>query len=236
LGAATPKAFLPLAGRPMFDFSLEAIARSGAAEAVVLVVPVAQTTAARTMAREMGRDELVVAVVAGGATRADSVRCGLAAAGEGWTTVLCQDAARPFASAELYRRVAAALSGRDGPAGAVPVVMSVDTVKRIRDGRVLDTIPREEIGFAQTPQGFRVDALRAAHERFRNRGESTDDAVMLEEAGFRVAVVQGEARNFKVTGPEDLEVARALAEARAGSEAPDRPRGGAGPGSGRRET
>jgi 2-C-methyl-D-erythritol 4-phosphate cytidylyltransferase len=99
--------------------------------------------------------------------------------------------------------------------------MSVDTVKRIRDGRIVETIPREQVGFAQTPQGFRADALRAAHEIVGNRVDSTDDAMMLEAAGYDIAVVEGEARNFKVTGPEDLELARAVAKARAGSGAPE---------------
>ena len=211
---SVPKAFAELAGRPLLDHSLAAIEESGVADEVVLVVGEDHLDRAATLVRQSGRTDLVGAIVPGGASRQGSVRCGLREVDSVAEVVLCHDAARPLASAELFRRVADRLvrpGAGETAAGAVPVIGTADTVKRVRAGHVVGTIAREEIGLAQTPQAFRVPALREAHERAAGRPlPATDDAALLEEAGFSVIVVQGEPLNFKVTTGEDLRRAEGL--------------------------
>jgi 2-C-methyl-D-erythritol 4-phosphate cytidylyltransferase/2-C-methyl-D-erythritol 2,4-cyclodiphosphate synthase len=154
--------------------------------------------------------------VAGGATRQDSVRAGLAAVATEYEVVVVHDAARPFASPGLFDRVIERLSlGPDPPDGVVPALPCSDTVKRVRDGVVVGTVPRDELFLAQTPQAFRAAALRDAHERAAVGSlAGTDDAMLLEASGYRVAVVDGEAINVKITTAEDLERAERLASLR----------------------
>ena len=146
-----------------------------------------------------------VRTATGGATRSDSVRAGLACIPEAADVVVVHDAARPLASADLFARVVAAV--RAGADGAVPGLPVSDTVKRVRDDRVVETVARDDLVAVQTPQAFRRSALEAAHA---GAGVGTDDAALVEAAGGTVAVVPGETRNFKVTLADDLEIARAL--------------------------
>lgn len=147
-------------------------------------------------------------VVSGGADRQESVRCGLAAL-EGVDLVAVHDAARPFASADLLQVGLELLSACDG---AVPVVPLHDTIKQIdAAGNVLSTLDRNQLRAVQTPQLFHLDTLRAAHEQATQVGRTgTDDASLLETAGFRVKTFPGAADNFKITTQRDLAVARLL--------------------------
>jgi 2-C-methyl-D-erythritol 4-phosphate cytidylyltransferase len=204
-----PKAFIPVSQRPMVLFSLEAIESSGVIDRVVLVAPPSVLAEARELVEEWSHSSIAQDVVEGGATRADSVRQALAAVSPEVDVVVCHDAARPFASPELFERAFDALEGADG---VVPVIRSRDTVKRLEGRRVAETIPRHTVGLAQTPQVFRAECLRAAHEAARgsDAAEVTDDAMLLESAGFRVTTVDGEPNNFKITSPEDLRRAEAM--------------------------
>ncbi|HZX53359.1 MAG TPA: 2-C-methyl-D-erythritol 4-phosphate cytidylyltransferase [Ilumatobacteraceae bacterium] len=142
--------------------------------------------------------------VPGGATRSESVRAGLAAVPAEATIICVHDAARPFASQQLFTTVIEAIT--DGADGAVPGVAVADTIKRIdADGRVVDTPPRAMLVAVQTPQAFRADVLRAAHAC---GASATDDAALVEELGGRVVVVAGEAANRKITDRDDLVWAR----------------------------
>ena len=145
---------------------------------------------------------------AGGATRSDSVRAGLARVPGDADVIVVHDAARPLASHELFTRVIQAVA--DGADGAVPALPVSDTVKRIDGDRVVETVPRDGLVGVQTPQAFRADALRAAHDV---GGVDTDDAALVEANGGVVRVVEGDRRNLKLTRPEDLELARALLHA-----------------------
>lgn len=147
----------------------------------------------------------VAAAVAGGATRSASVRAGLDALRSDPDVVVVHDAARPLASPALFRAVIAAV--RDGADAAVPGVAVADTLKRVAGARVVETVDRDALVAVQTPQGFRPAALRAAHA---GAADATDDAALVEAAGGTVVVVPGEADNFKVTEPADLERAAAL--------------------------
>ena len=208
LGWAIPKAFVPLGGRLMVAYSLSSIARAGVADGVVLVAPESECPRIQTLLPELEGGSIVETVVAGGITRQESVRRGLESTGTEASLVVCHDAARPFASPELFRRVVDAVANAEG---AIPVLPATDTVKRVRDEIVIETIPREEIFLTQTPQAFVASALRGAHDRAVTEGlRATDDAMLLEHAGFRVKVVPGEASNLKITSPEDLARAEEL--------------------------
>jgi 2-C-methyl-D-erythritol 4-phosphate cytidylyltransferase len=115
------------------------------------------------------------------------------------------DAARPLAGPALFERVVAAVDA--GADGAVPGIALADTVKRVDGHRVTATVDRDDLVAVQTPQAFRADVLRAAHGA---RPEATDDAALVEALGGTVVVVEGDRRNFKITSPDDLFVARAL--------------------------
>jgi 2-C-methyl-D-erythritol 4-phosphate cytidylyltransferase len=143
----------------------------------------------------------------GGATRSESVRAGLACVPETAEVVVVHDAARPLASRGLFAGVIQAI--RAGVDAAVPALPVVDTLKRVRDRDVLETVSREGLVAVQTPQAFRAKALRAAHAR---DGIDTDDAALVEAEGGKVVVVEGERRNLKLTRADDLELAQSLIE------------------------
>jgi 2-C-methyl-D-erythritol 4-phosphate cytidylyltransferase len=191
-GAA--KQYAPLAGRRVLDWSIDA-ARS-VADGVVLVVPPGQA----------GDEEPAVdAVVAGGATRSESVRAGLGLVPDEASVVLVHDGARPLASHALFRSVAdAVVSGADA---VVPVVPVVDTITD-EHGVPVD---RDRLRAVQTPQGFAARALRAVHT---GRPDATDDGSLVVAAGGRLRHVHGERWNLKLTEPDDLVVAEALMERR----------------------
>ena len=146
-----------------------------------------------------------VRVAIGGATRSASVRAGLAYVPDDVDVVVVHDAARPLASRALFARVIAAV--RAGADAAVPAMPVTDTVKRVRDHLVVETVQRDDLVAVQTPQAFRRSVLQAAHA---GAGLETDDAALVEAAGGSVVVVEGEPRNLKLTRVDDLEIAQAL--------------------------
>ena len=143
-------------------------------------------------------------VVAGGATRSESVRAGLAKVPSDASIVCVHDAARPLASRELFTRVIEAVNA--GADGAVPGLAVADTIKEVNEvGEVQRTLPRQRLVAVQTPQAFSAPKLRAAHAA---GGEGTDDAEIVERAGGRIVTVNGEVRARKITLPDDLAWAR----------------------------
>jgi 2-C-methyl-D-erythritol 4-phosphate cytidylyltransferase len=199
------KQFADLQGRPVAGWAVSACRPFSGG--VVLVVPPG--------ARESyGAD----VVVEGGATRADSVRQGLAAVPADAEVILVHDAARPLASPALFRAVIAALAQGEADA-AVPGVAVSDTIKEV-DARhhVVGTFDRSTLVAVQTPQAFRADTLRRAHA---GGADATDDAALVEALGGRVRVVPGEPHNMKITTPDDLRAAsRLVEEQRLGAEDP----------------
>lgn len=185
------KQYEELGGRRVLDWSLSVA--SDCSDGVVLVLPASDV------------DPEATNQVAGGSTRSASVRSGLTAVPLDADVICVHDAARPFASPELFRAVVDAV--RSGADGAVPALPVADTIKVVDpDGRVLSTPDRATLVSIQTPQAFRAAALRAAHAA---GGEGTDDAGLVEAAGGSVVVVPGERRNRKITHPDDLVWARA---------------------------
>jgi 2-C-methyl-D-erythritol 4-phosphate cytidylyltransferase len=208
LGIPSPKAFVPLGGRPILARAVETALACPEIGLVVVAAPPGAEDLAHAIVEPLGAH----AVVTGGPTRQTSIRAALAAVPADAPAVLCHDAARALATPALFAAVLEALEGWDG---VVPVVPVADTVKRVRGERVVGTEPREELALAQTPQAFVAEALRDAHERAEVAGvEATDDAALLEWAGYRVRAIPGEPTNLKITTAEDLARAEAwLAEA-----------------------
>lgn len=196
-----PKQFAVLGGSRLVDRAVAAAA--AACDAVVLVLP----------ATVEWDGQRVTATVTGGPTRSASVRAGLTAVPAGADVVVVHDAARPFAKPALFTAVIDAVRG--GADAAVPGLPLADTVKRAQGDRVVETLPREQLVAVQTPQAFRAAALRSAH---RSGADATDDAALVEAGGGRTVVVPGDRRNVKITTPEDLAIAAALAQQPKGSE------------------
>ena len=205
-GGETPKQWRDLGGRPVVRWSLEALLEAGAQAVAVVVRPGDEALAAGAFA---GLDRW--RAIPGGAERADSVRAGLDALGEEVSeAVLIHDAARPFVTGAHVQALLAALDGADG---ALPALAMADTLKRLDAGGALSTTPREGLWRAQTPQAFRLSALRAAYAAWPAGETPTDDAAVLERAGGRVALVPGDPMLMKLTHPEDFPMAERLAGA-----------------------
>jgi 2-C-methyl-D-erythritol 4-phosphate cytidylyltransferase len=200
MGGGRPKAFLELAGEALVLRAARVFDRAPSVSGIVAVVPADELAAARALLTPLRK---LAAVVPGGERRQDSVREGLGQAPRGFDgVVLVHDAARPLVEVDLVEAVAAAA----GAAGAaVPVVPVVDTLKRLRDGVVVETLDRQALGSAQTPQGFRFAVLADAYEAaFRDGVTVTDEAMAVERLGAPVRAVPGSPRNRKITTPEDL--------------------------------
>jgi len=190
-----PKQYESLGDMRILDRSMATA--QDASEGVVLVVPQADVVS------EGG--------VAGGTSRSESVRNGLAAVPADATIICVHDAARPFASLDLYRRVVTTVVA--GADCAIPGVAVVDTIKVVdAASNVVATPDRAMLRAVQTPQAFRADVLRSAHA---GGAEGTDDAALVEASGGTVVVVAGEDDNRKITYPEDLEWARRLIASKA---------------------
>lgn len=206
LGSARPKAFVELAGEPMLAHAVRAFAASGRIDALVVVVPEGEVRAAYDLAAAVAPD-LRLDACAGGATRSESVRSGLAGCDEATELVAVHDAARPLVSPALVGRVLDAL---EPPWEAVaPGLPVVDTLKQVEGERVLHTVDRHELWAVQTPQVFRMMTLALVHRDLADQ-EVTDDLALVELGGGRVRVIEGERRNLKVTYPEDLALAAAV--------------------------
>ncbi len=208
------KLWLEPLGRAIWRWSLDALLAVPGMEVVALVVPAGRLERYRAALPPHAAQRC--RLVAGGEARADSVRAGLQAlvdAGVGTgTVVLVHDAARPAASVALMERVARAAAEGDA---AIPVVAVNDTLKRARDGRVLDTVDRTDLVAAQTPQAAGLGILRAALEAARSQGwEPTDEAAALTALGVTVRTVEGDPANRKLTEPADAELLRSILRSR----------------------
>jgi 2-C-methyl-D-erythritol 4-phosphate cytidylyltransferase len=204
MGRPLPKQVLPLAGRPLVEHSIRAFQRCDEVDRIVLVIP---SRLRAVFPLKLGAYDKLVAMVDGGDSRQASVGKGLEALGESdW--VLVHDAARPLVTEGLIQAV---LRAAQAHGAAVPGCAARDTLKRVQEERVTETVSRDGLVLVQTPQAFRTDVLRAAHRAAAEAGfTGTDDAQLVERIGAPVAWVQGDARNLKVTLPEDLEMAEWL--------------------------
>jgi 2-C-methyl-D-erythritol 4-phosphate cytidylyltransferase len=200
LGRSMPKQFLRVGGEAILAATVRHFRRHPRLAAIVVAAPAAHIERTR---RLLGPG---VTVVAGGTTRQESVRLALEAAPHGVRMVLVHDAVRPFITRGLVDAVLAAARVDGAAICGLPVS---ETIKRVSEGVVEATVDRAGLCAVQTPQAFRADILREAHDKARRDGVAgTDDAMLVERLGHRVRVVPGLAGNVKITTPEDLRRAR----------------------------
>jgi 2-C-methyl-D-erythritol 4-phosphate cytidylyltransferase / 2-C-methyl-D-erythritol 2,4-cyclodiphosphate synthase len=205
LGAGRPKQLLEIGGRSMLQWCVTAFDDHPAVNEIVIVLP-------RDLSESLEIDAVNkdIELAIGGERRQDSVEAGFRATSPSADIVLVHDAARPFVSEDLISRV---IAGAAKHGAVVPARRPSDTVKRASDAgaAVEETIPRETIWLAQTPQGFRRSLLAEAIAKTAG-ADVTDEATMVERAGHAVHIVEGDARNIKITTGDDLEQARDRAQ------------------------
>ncbi len=207
LGADRPKQLLELAGRPILQRSLDAFLESPLVHEVVVALPGELIAAPPEYLRAARKP---VHLVEGGARRQDSVARAFARVEGSADVVVIHDAARPLVSGALIQR---AVEAAVETGAAIAAVRARDTIKRgDARGLIAETLPREEIYLAQTPQAFRVAVLRDALLRgdAASGGDATDEAMLAERAGHQVRLVEGDPRNLKITTAEDLAMAEHL--------------------------
>ena len=205
LGAGGPKAFVELAGRPLLDWSLDAFRGAASIAEIVVAVPPGQ---------EGPVAERGVVAVAGGQHRSESVANAVALCGH--EIVVVHDAARPLVTPELIDAVVERLASDQDAAGVIVAAPVTDTIKRAADDdRIEETLDRAGLWAVQTPQAFRVDALREALSDPDSLPEATDDAMLVERRGGRLLIHATSPDNLKVTRPFDLRVAELLLRKRA---------------------
>lgn len=203
-----PKQFLQLAGAPIILHTLKAFERCDVIHEIIVVMTAEDAEVFLSFTKEHDLRK-VTAVVAGGATRAESVLQGLQAVDASTVEIVAvHDGVRPFVSSdEIARTVAAAqLEG-----AAILVSTPVDTMKQVSNGSVLKTLDRTQLRHSLTPQCFRYDLLRRAYAAVDpSDPELTDESAMVERLGVRIAIVEGSSRNIKITRPEDLAIGEAI--------------------------
>ncbi|MCX7739220.1 MAG: 2-C-methyl-D-erythritol 4-phosphate cytidylyltransferase [Hydrogenothermaceae bacterium] len=195
------KQFLEIKGKRIVDFSLETISKIKEVDRVVLILPPEELDFEVRVERE-------VIKVVGGKERQDSVYNGLKALGES-DVVVIHDSARPFATVEMFKE--SIENVKRGCDGSITAYRAVDTIKRVIDGVVLETLERNQIYIVQTPQAFLYEKLLKAHYYGRERGIlGTDDSYLMEIMGYRICVNEGSFLNFKITKREDMLLAERL--------------------------
>jgi 2-C-methyl-D-erythritol 4-phosphate cytidylyltransferase len=199
LGIDRPKAFAALGGRPLLAESIDRLDRCDLVDAIVVAAPEGWEEPAILLAEELAASK-VVACVTGGPTRAESVAIAFAEVPEEALVVIVHDAARPLLDEAVLERLLVPLG--EGFDGAVPAISVADTLKREEGGVVTETVDREGLVAAQTPQAFLASTFRRAVSG--DFGDATDCASLVERVGGRVAVVAGDPRLLKVTTPADL--------------------------------
>lgn len=208
-GAGDPKQFRPIGGVPMLLRAIRPFAQHPRVCHIVVALPAQHVTTPPSWLQELLGGRLCL--VAGGATRAASVRAALAALPAECSLVLVHDAARPFVSQET---IGAVIDAADAGVAAVPAIPVSDTLKRTAQGerRVLETVERSGLWQAQTPQGFPRPMLEQAFSGAEASGEwnFTDEAALVEAAGHTVVVVPDRSSNVKLTTPEDFALAEAI--------------------------
>lgn len=209
LGSALPKAFVLLGGRTILSYSLRTLTGMTPVVELVLAVPAGMEREARAEVKT-ARLELPVKITPGGMERQESVRIALALTSAESELVVVHDAARPFASPDLFRQCLERAAEVGAAIAAIPVA---DTLKRVEQGRSISaTVVRAGLWQAQTPQAFARRLLIEAHElALQNRIMATDDADLVERIGHKVEVVEGSPANLKITTADDLTLAEALA-------------------------
>ena len=207
---ALPKPFVLINQKPIVVFSLKILEESRLVDSVILVAGPKYLSDFRKIAGKY-RFKKVKAIIAGGATRRESVRLGLAALDADTQYVLIHDAARPLLTLELIRKSIAAARGRAAAVTAVPVKSTIKTVNA--GGIVEKTLERKRVWEVQTPQVFKRNIILRAHQKNKEI-DPCDDAVLVERLGKKVKVVMGDYKNIKITTRDDLVLAKVFLDSR----------------------
>ena len=211
LGAAVPKAFFEIAGQTLLRHAASRIISAKGLAQLVVAAPADRLDLTRSQLEQLldehsMNDQIQLDVVAGGATRQDSISNAVRTLQPGIEVVLVHDAARAFAPTELFDRVADSV--RYTGFGTVPVEPVVDTIKRVEGEQVLETVDRSDLRKAQTPQGFKASDLMDAYATAQS--DFTDDAALVQSRGHKVHAVEGDARALKITTAQDVDAAYSL--------------------------
>lgn len=208
LGLNAPKAFAEIGGISLIARSLRTLSMVAAIGEAVVTAPAGMEAAMRSLAASSGLD-IPIKITAGGTERQDSVRIALELVSAEAEIVVVHDAARPFATPAMF---AACIDAAARSGGAIAAIPLADTLKRVDNGVIAATVPRAGLWRAQTPQAFRRALLLEAHARAEHeRIQATDDADLVERLGATVEIVQGSQLNLKITTPDDLTLAGAIA-------------------------
>jgi len=201
-GGEVPKQFVSLGGRPIIAHTLARFESFDAVSTIVVAAARDQIESLESLLKEEGLSKC--RVVEGGSSRAESVARGLDELSDasGDSIVAIHDAVRPFVSSRLFERLIDALDENDG---SFPGLPPTDTIHVVENGRVVESPTRDHLTGAQTPQCFRLDVVRRAMaEQLRSGAHPTDEVSAVVRLGYRVAVIEGDPDNFKITRPEDL--------------------------------
>jgi 2-C-methyl-D-erythritol 4-phosphate cytidylyltransferase len=208
-GGHRPKQFLEINRTPIIVHTLRQFEQAQEIDRVVVVVPDEETTGFEPLVEKFGLKK-VNCVVAGGETRARSVKCGLASIGEA-DVVAMHDAVRPLVTPEEIDQV---MLAANNSGAAILVALVSDTIKEVDHNHVVRTVTRAQLRRALTPQCFRFDILKRAYADLEEveslRIEVTDDSFLVERLGVSITIVEGSARNIKITTAEDLKLAEEL--------------------------
>ncbi|HVF56650.1 MAG TPA: 2-C-methyl-D-erythritol 4-phosphate cytidylyltransferase [Pyrinomonadaceae bacterium] len=207
-GGSRAKQFREISGTPIIIHTLRRFEQCAAIGEVLVVVPAGEAAEVLALVAEHGLRK-VARVVAGGATRTESVWRGLQMIRAATAKVVAvHDGVRPFVTPE---EIASVVGEAERSGAAILAARAVDTIKEVEDGRVVRTLERARLWHAQTPQCFRYDILRRAYERaLAEKLEATDDSALVERLGASISIVEGGARNIKITRPEDIALAEIM--------------------------
>ncbi len=200
----TPKQFVEIHGRSVIEHTIERISAAPSVDSIVLVLAEERVPAFEGRRHQYPK---VSRLVAGGRSRAESVRNGLNSVSDDCEIVAVHDGARPLVSVDEIERVIA-MAAETGAACLVAPV--TDTIKSVRNGEIVATLDRDQLRRALTPQAFRLEVLRRAFEAGQPDDSATDDSLLVEKLGYPVAFVEGSPANIKITVPEDLVLAELL--------------------------
>jgi 2-C-methyl-D-erythritol 4-phosphate cytidylyltransferase len=207
-GGKRAKQFQELGGIPVIIHTLRRFEHSSTIGQTIVVLQADEVSSFLALAGRYGLAKLS-RVVAGGETRTESIWRGLQAVRAATAGVVAvHDGVRPFVTVEEIDRV---VRKAEETGAAILAARATDTIKEVASGCIERTLARESLWHAQTPQAFRYDLLRRAYERAREEAcDATDDSALVEQLGVAVSVVEGSARNIKITRPEDFALAEIL--------------------------
>lgn len=212
MGSTLPKQFIRLNDKPLLAYSVDNLLKVGALNELIIVVAADQIDASELKICLPSRETVPVKIVTGGERRQDSVFNGLQALDPRSKIVIIHDGVRPFFRPELVRETIRLCADNDGVVLAIP---AVDTLKEVSDSQVVRTLDRTKIWQGQTPQTFRREILEKAYASARTKAiTATDDSMLVELIGGRVAVVESSAENLKITCQNDLKIAKSILENR----------------------